>query len=154
MNEGKRYYRLTVKKIPPYFAGVGKAYYFDEDISASSAKEAAEIFSKQKKGTFVIKHVREISESDFRGQNVSGRASVMSVTEAVKSAKKKNRWHPGPTSVWVEFINGNGLADDVKLDVTGKDTEAAVFALWGSLCRERGMDPDSVISIETWGYIM
>ena len=68
----RKYYRVSVHRIPPYSA-VNGSYYFKEDVYAYSEEGAKNKINKQYKNSYgkhIPCEVKEISKEDFRGDKV------------------------------------------------------------------------------------
>lgn len=69
----RKYYRVTVHRIPPY-STINGSYYYEEDVWAYSEDGAKnKIFKQQKNGygQHIPCEVREISKEEFRGDKVT-----------------------------------------------------------------------------------
>lgn len=68
----RKYYRVTVHRIPPY-AGINKSYDYEQDVWAYSEEGAKRKIEKEHKGGFgrhIPKEVKEITKEEFRGDKV------------------------------------------------------------------------------------
>ena len=72
MSERKRkYYRIKVKRIPPYSA-VNGSYYLEEDVYAYSkegAVRSVEKYHSKGYGSHIPVEVKEITKDEFRGHH-------------------------------------------------------------------------------------
>lgn len=69
----RKYYRVTIKRIPPY-APINRSYYFEEDVWAYSKKGAENKIYRHCKncyGHHVPKKVIEITKEEFRGDKAT-----------------------------------------------------------------------------------
>ena len=65
----KKYFRVKINRIPPYYP-INAAYDFEEDVWAYSDKGAENKVKRQYKkcyGSHVIEKVIEVPKADFRG---------------------------------------------------------------------------------------
>ncbi len=65
----RKYYRVTVHRIPPYSA-VNGSYYYEEDVYASSlegARKSVERYHAKGYGSNIPGDVKEITKDEFRG---------------------------------------------------------------------------------------
>lgn len=83
---------------------------------------------------------------------------VMTVCEAIEIAKMNYRWvrtqHYEPTSVDVGFLTNKEEYKEVQFDLWGNDHEADLNSLWNEMCRELDSQPDMVVSVDAYGYIV
>ena len=73
MKRKRKYYRVTVHRIPPYSATNGN-YYYEEDVWAYSEEGARNKIERQNKdcyGSSIPENVVEISKEEFRGDKVT-----------------------------------------------------------------------------------
>ena len=149
----RKYYRLFVKRFPPY-SGINKPYLKEEDVYAYSPQGARNTFLKYHSkgyGDYIIKGLREITKEEFCGHHNSGRTECGTIERAIHRAKEYKCWPAGPSSVTVEFRTRNGYTEDVDMDLHGPDTEAELKQLWESTCESLNADVDSVMFVlMTW----
>ena len=65
----RKYYRVKVRRIPPYYP-INEDYYFEEDVWAYSEEGAANKIIKQYKGCYgshIPVEITEVLKEDFRG---------------------------------------------------------------------------------------
>lgn len=67
----RKYYRVTVHRIPPYSA-VNGSYYYEEDVFAYSeegARKSIEKYHSKGYGSNIPTEVTEITKEEFRGNH-------------------------------------------------------------------------------------
>ena len=146
MGKKRIYYRLFVKRIPPH-SYVNSAYMMEEDVYAFSRKGAENVFFNYHRngyGDHIIYGFREIPKSEFRGQNRGGHLVPVPIRQAIENAKAYELWPSWPASVTVKFLNREGYADSINLELHGPDMESELEELWKNSHDEMGADLDSV----------
>ena len=69
----RKYYRVTIRRIPPYYP-VNGDYYYEEDVWAYSEEGATKKIYKQYKGCFgdhTVTKIVEVTKEEFRGDKVT-----------------------------------------------------------------------------------
>ncbi len=68
----RKYFRVKVHRIPPYYP-INTDYYFEEDVWAFSEEGVENKIKKKYKkcfGSHIIEKITEVSKADFRGDMV------------------------------------------------------------------------------------
>ena len=149
----RKYYRLLVKRTPPY-SRVNSSYYYEHDIYAYSESGAFRTFSKYHEhgyGSHTIIRVREISREQFRGQHKTADPEMMSASRAIEVAKLANDWSPQVRrSVLIEYKNRDGRTEETGFTLHTNVMEEELEALWQNRCGELNADPDSILHLAAW----
>lgn len=149
----RKYYRLLVKRTPPY-STVNESYYLEHDLYAFSREGVFRTFHQYHKnsyGSHTVMAVREISKEEFRGQHKTADPELLSMEKAIERAKETGEWNPQRyREAVVEYKRNDRLTVDTVLPLHTDAMEEELKALWQERYKELDTDPDSIILLRVW----